>query len=75
MNIDARSMTSQELFKKLKELFALQCGAALFIEVQVNTLEDSKRIKSFASMSGCKTEIENKGDHFIARVSGIPCCA
>ncbi|MBI5057607.1 MAG: hypothetical protein HZB61_13415 [Nitrospirae bacterium] len=74
MNIDARSMTSLELFKKLKELLSLQCGAEVLIEVQVNTLEDSRRIKSFASMSGCRTEIENKGDHFIARVSGTPCC-
>jgi len=74
MVIDARRLELQELFKRLKEIFASGCGADVFIEVLVDTSANIKQIKAFISMTGCRTAIEERDGNYIVRITGTPCC-
>ena len=75
MHIDARKLDEQEIFARLKEILSSnrECGE-ISTDVLVGTLAEANKIKAFASMSGCRTEIENKGDCFRIHLKGNPCC-
>ncbi|MBI5408422.1 MAG: hypothetical protein HZA14_03545 [Nitrospirae bacterium] len=75
MNIDGRTIDVQDVLIEVRELLSSTCGKEVNVEIQVKTIADAKRITAFASMSGCKGEIENRGDHYSVQVSGIPCCS
>lgn len=52
------------------------CGSNESIEVLVYDQVTLKKVKAFASMSGCPVEIENKEDFFILRITENTCgCA
>lgn len=76
MTIDARKgRDARELFHKLKDILAKEIGKEVIIEVMVATNDIAKKVRAFAEMSGCQTEIEEKEGYYIARVTGYPCCA
>lgn len=74
MHIDARSLDIQELLSKLKELLSSACGHEVDIEMTINSLSEAKKVKAFAAMSGCRTEVAKKGECYILSIKGIPCC-
>ncbi len=75
MVIDARTLNSQELFIKLKEILASQIGKDVFIEIMLNTQSETKRLKAFVSMSGCQTtDVEKKEGYYVMCIKGSPCC-
>ncbi len=74
MHIDARSIDSQELLIRLKEILASNRGCNVDIEILFNTLDETKKINAFISMSGCRTEVEKKDECYIMHVRDIPCC-
>jgi hypothetical protein len=75
MLIDARKLKSQELFLQLRDILGSKRGCNVQIEILINTLKDTKKVKAFVSMSGCNTNVEKKNDYYILHVSGTPCCA
>lgn len=75
MTIDAREITPQELFIRLKEILAAHPGMNVSIEVLLNTHDATKRAVAFASMSGCQTAIKEEEGHYVLYITGIPCCA
>jgi len=75
MEIDARELDMQDLFKKLKENLSCKCGSDVSIDILLNTTEEARKISAFVSMSGCKTEIDKKGECYIMHISGTPCCS
>ncbi len=78
MILDAREFEhSSDLFRKLKELLAMQCGGEVLVEVVLNTYDVAKKVKAFASMSGCNTsiDIDKEKDYYVVRITGTPCCA
>lgn len=74
MIIDARNRELKELFVKLKEILESKVGTDVFIEILIDPFTDVKKIKSFVSMSGCRTDVEEKGEYYIVRLTGTPCC-
>jgi len=72
MQLDARGLESQELFRKLKQMIS-SCGSNESIEVLVYDQVTLKRVKAFASMSGCPVETEKKEDFFILRITENTC--
>jgi len=74
MVIDAREFEGTSLFIKLKEVLASYCGKDVFIEILLNSLQDAKRVMTFASMSGCKSEIGEKEGYYTVTISGTVCC-
>lgn len=74
MHIDARSMDVQEVLAKLKELMYSACGREVDIEFTMDSLPGAKKVIAFAKMSGCRTEVEEKGECYIISIKGIPCC-
>lgn len=75
MNIDARQLDSLTLFLKLKEILEASHGIDVNIEIRISTAAETKKIKTFISMSGCRADIEKIEDYFIMRIRGTPCCA
>ena len=74
MHIDARSLDVKEVLSKLKELMYSACGREVDIEITMNSISEAKKVKAFAKMSGCRTEVEEKGECYIISIKGIPCC-
>jgi hypothetical protein len=74
MHIDARSLDVQEVLSKLKELLSSACGREVDIEITINSLSEAAKVKAFATMSGCRTEVAKKGECYIIYIKGIPCC-
>ena len=74
MHIDARLLDIQEVLAKLKELMSSACGRELDIEITMSSLSEANKVKAFAAMSGCRTEVEKKGECYIIVIKGIPCC-
>jgi len=74
VEIDARDIELRELFVKLKEIMCSSCGQEVEIAILVKTYNDSKRLSTFALMSGCKTSIEKKDEYCVVRISGYACC-
>ena len=74
MVIDARELESRELFLKVRGILAERCGREIDIEVLLSTSRESKKLKAFASMSGCRTSIREKDGFFIAHITGNACC-
>ncbi|MBI4684153.1 MAG: hypothetical protein HY755_03025 [Nitrospirae bacterium] len=75
MIIDARkNKDSRELFRTLKDVFVKEIGNEVFIEVLVDTNETAKKVKAFASMSGCQAVAEEKDGYCVVRITGRPCC-
>ncbi len=75
MHIDARELEYQELVLKVREILASCHGNDVNIEILISTLAEAKKVKSFVSMSGCKSEIDKKDSYYIMRIKGTPCCA
>jgi len=74
MFIDARDMKLQELFIQLREIFASLVGKDVAIDISMGSLTDAQKAAAFATMSGCKTDIEKKEDFFIVHITGQVCC-
>lgn len=74
MRIDARKLDLQDLLKQLKDILSSKRGCEVSIEVSINTVSDAKRVKAFAAMSGCNTDIDKKDNYYIIHVKGISCC-
>jgi TusA-related sulfurtransferase len=75
MKLDARGLKPEELFRKLKHMLS-SCGSNESVEVLVYDQVTAKKVKAFASMSGCPVEIEKKEDFFILRITENTCgCA
>lgn len=74
MTIDAREIELLDLFLQLKEIFAAQCNLEVDVEVIIGNYPDSKKISTFASMSGCQTETLEKEGCYLVRISGHICC-
>lgn len=72
MQLDARGLKPEELFRKLKQMLS-SCGSNESIEVLVYDHATAKRVKGFASMSGCPVEIEHREDVIILRISENTC--
>ncbi len=75
MHIDARNLDSNELLSKLKDLMASSHGCEVDLEVIVSLASESKRVKSFAAMSGCRTEVTIQEGYYIMHITGSPCCS
>lgn len=74
MVIDAREIELQELFVNLKEIMCSSSGKEVVADIRVRGYGDAKKVTAFASMSGCQTRIENKGEYCIVHISGYACC-
>jgi len=74
VEIDAREIELRKLFVKLKEIMCSYCGNEVDIDILVKSYSDSKKLSTFALMSGCKTSIEKKEEYCIVRISGNACC-
>ena len=72
MKLDARDLKPEELFRKLKQMVS-SCGSNESIEVLVYDQATAKKVKAFASMSGCPVEIEQKGHVFILHITENIC--
>ncbi len=72
MQLDARDLKPEELFRKLKQMLS-SCGSNESIEVLVCDRVTAKKVKAFVSMSGCPVEIEQKGHFFILRITENTC--
>lgn len=70
MIIDAREGDLQELFIRLREIF--ETGMKEPLEIMLKTNIDLKKVKTFASMSGCRIEIKDKDEYFIIILTD--CC-
>ena len=64
----------REVFEKLKEIMCSFSGKEVDIEILVKSYGDSRKLSTFALMSGCKTRIEKKEEYCIVRISGYACC-
>jgi hypothetical protein len=74
MVIDGRDSEMFDLFLQLKEIFAAQCGLEVRVDVLVENFHDSKRIATFAAMSGCQTETQEREGCYVVRITGSICC-
>lgn len=74
MEIDAREIGLSELFVELRELMCSSCGKEVDIDILVKGYSDSRKLSTFALMSGCRTNIEKKEEYYIVRISGHACC-
>jgi hypothetical protein len=74
LTIDARQLTSEELFTKLRDILASHRGCDVSIDILLDTRSMSERVKAFVSMTGCQTELEEKNGYYIIRIRGSPCC-
>ncbi len=74
MHIDARNLDSKELLSRLKDYLASKHGGEVDLEVIVNSGPEFKKAKSFAAMSGCRTEVIKKDGYYIMHITGSPCC-
>jgi hypothetical protein len=74
MTIDAREIELLDLFLQLKEIFAAQCGLEVSVDVLVGNFHDSKKIATFAAMSGCQTETQERDGCYVVRITGSICC-
>jgi hypothetical protein len=74
MSIDARDMALRELFVKLREIMYASCGKDVAVDILIKSYTDAGKVTSFASMSGCRTSIEKKGEYCIVHISGHACC-
>lgn len=74
MTIDARELESHELFRKLKDILTSKVGTDVFIEILFDTRPAAKKVRAFISMTGCQTELEEKEEYYVLRVTGSPCC-
>jgi len=74
VELDARKIEMLELFVKLKEIMCSSCGKEVDIDILVKNYSDSRKLSTFALMSGCKTSIEKKEEYCIVRISGHACC-
>ena len=74
MLIDAREIELQELFVKLREIMCTSSGEEVMVDVLITDCSASRKVTSFASMSGYRTSVENKGEHCVVHISGYACC-
>ncbi|MGC2061433.1 MAG: hypothetical protein WA610_00530 [Thermodesulfovibrionales bacterium] len=75
MQLDSRDLKPEELFRKLKHMLS-SCGSNESVEVLVYDQATAKKVKAFASMSGCPVEIEKKEHVIILRITENTCgCA
>lgn len=72
MQLDARGLEPEELFRKLKHMLS-SCGSNESIEVLVYDQAAAKRVEAFASMSGCPVEMEKKEHVIILRITENTC--
>lgn len=75
MMIDAREIELMDLLLQLKEILAAQCNLEVSIDVVVRNFPDSKKVSTFAAMSGCQTETLETDGCYLVRISGNVCCA
>ncbi|MBT9538169.1 MAG: hypothetical protein IVZ94_08560 [Nitrospirae bacterium] len=71
MIIDAREGDLHDLFVRLREIFA--SGMKEPVEILLKTTSDVKKVKTFASMSGCQIETRAKNGGYVVKVA--ECCA
>jgi hypothetical protein len=74
MQLDARDLDSKELFLRLRDILASKRGSEVDLEIKIRSAGETKKVKTFVSMSGCRTEIEKTEECYIMHISGIPCC-
>lgn len=72
--IDAREIELLDLLRELKELFHAQCNLEVNVDVLVSDFRDSRKVSTFAAMSGCQTEILETDGCYLVRISGNICC-
>jgi len=72
--IDARGIELKEVYIRLKEILASKLGAEVFIEIRLGTLNDTRSVKAFVSMTGCKTEVREEEGYYVVVIKGSPCC-
>jgi len=72
--IDAREIGLMDLFLQLKDLFAARCNLEVNVDVLVTNFHDSRKVSTFAAMSGCQTEIMETDGCYLVRISGNICC-
>ena len=72
--IDAREIELFDLFLQLKDMFAAQCGFEVDLDILVENLNDSKKVSTFAAMSGCQTETLKRDGFYLVRITGSICC-
>jgi hypothetical protein len=63
MIIDARGLKHPVPLEKIREVFRANCRQPIQVELLVDSCEYAKMASTFAKMSKCKTEIENKGEY------------
>ena len=72
INIDARGYTEEELFRELRDIFTSGAGLNSAVEVLIDSRCDYKKLLTFARMSGCRVETEEKGADRLVRLTD--CC-
>jgi hypothetical protein len=72
--IDGRNQSLKELLLALRDALKTQTGQEVSIELLVDKGCDIKTVKAFLRMSGCETEIEERGEGRVMRITG-GCCS
>ena len=70
MLLDARGLESRDLFIKLKEMLSLYCANDTPVEIILDSKARTGEAKTFALMSGCQTEIDEKEGNYILKIIG-----
>jgi len=75
MIIDGRGIDVQMVLVRLKEMLSSYCGMEVSIDILLGKHEDARKVRAFASMSGCTTDMEGKDGYYLLRIRGNVCCA
>jgi len=74
MIFDGRNIEVREVLLRLKEALTSCIGEEVSIDILLKELDDVRRVKAFASMSGCVTAIEGRDGYYLLRIRGNVCC-
>lgn len=72
MTIDARGLKHPDPLKKLKEYFSTMCSIDDYVDLIIDSDEELKHIKTYATMSGCDFEIIREKGFIVIRIKS-PC--
>jgi len=73
LEIDLRKLRGRALFEKLRDEFHLFCLRELEADILVADRSVIPMVRAFVHMSGCKSEVVERPDHWDIRVSGDAC--
>ncbi|MBC8412800.1 MAG: hypothetical protein ISR96_10835 [Nitrospira sp.] len=71
---DSKETALRDIFLQLKDILVTKLGKEVDIEIMVYTPGEAKKVKTFASMSGCRIEIDKLESYYIIHITGSPCC-